>query len=550
MAFSAIASPDKSENLTYAILPTSIGVFIAIATQVDAIVGLGVVTLVASFGVLFLFELRPIERRLERRYCDRVLNEDYGKSHLTWTVLRWNMLFRMWEAVTSEQSSLLGTMTGSRPIKMFEDLVESEADSVVKGYTFRRRLRQMRVSLYLMMSVPLMVWTALVYAVRAYSFFQVPPGILFIYVGAAVLPILLDFVLWRANRSRYKDIQKDLFKMIQFYALQKYSAAFYVAHMYRKRDSSQFDSIRAEIESLNQILEQNDWSRFRDRWYHIGRRLETRAFEVFMRDLMPILMGEWARLYRSEILEERAQTSIATMAIFLWTCLALIENRGSNVFELEAGKLPAALMEIAFEHLPADNFSRAMTTEIPKIIVQIIWDERAGLDSEIIRNTARMVLEIAKPNFGWTSETESENSDGLTRRLISEIIRSRLNPSITLPMVVFVVEYVRYAIKNSLTTELWNNTNPKELVVFCSNIPKNIESKEVVYSYISESHVERIVEVLQIPSFADILSKNSARTHLESIWNKNMNPNEEKMLRDAFKKLEWQIPKTGKTKIK
>ena len=93
MSLQALA-PEKTENLVYAILPVSIGLWIASRATANIIDSLGMVAIFAGLGSVLLYELGLDELAIRWWYRRRT---HFDNANLNFAFLSCNLFMRNWE---------------------------------------------------------------------------------------------------------------------------------------------------------------------------------------------------------------------------------------------------------------------------------------------------------------------------------------------------------------------------------------------------------------------------------------------------------------------
>ena len=147
MTLVPIASPERSENLIYTILPFSIGLwilrFFANSENITEMVAL--LGLVTSLGALILYEI-SIEERAFNWLLRRWTTD--SKRNLETTFLMWNLLVETWQTNREEPPAFESPY--------FRNQVRFVVEKSISSNPIRRRVWRLRGFSYLVPSFVLM----------------------------------------------------------------------------------------------------------------------------------------------------------------------------------------------------------------------------------------------------------------------------------------------------------------------------------------------------------------------------------------------------------
>lgn len=304
MALTTIASPSKSENLIYTLLPLSLGLWIlafaSLATLQDSSFSQSLPDLTQSLALVAMFvsilSIALYEIGLDEYVVKSICRRRAGSGSLfqRYSFLLWRWILRTWESETvpapyprRDPTDLLSDIRRwlripSRPIDYIETQVDVAVQATVSSPLLEKRLWRIRGSIYLFLAAPFFFWSAAI-AVSIVEILIIDIGTLINALGplSLLIPIALAFrdawflvliAFWgaqlAANWYRHKNLREHIQYASQLHFARKTHAVLSVS-------TKGPPSFRAgdELEILDESLRERNWSWFVDRFTRVTERL-------------------------------------------------------------------------------------------------------------------------------------------------------------------------------------------------------------------------------------------------------------------------------------
>ncbi|MFW9890039.1 MAG: hypothetical protein ACFFER_17790 [Candidatus Thorarchaeota archaeon] len=328
MALTTIASPSKSENLIYTILPLSLGVwilaFVSLAGLQDSGIQqalpdstqiLALVAVFVSILSIALYEIGLDEYVVRSYYRRRAGSRSLFQRY---SFLLWRWILRTWESETLPapypRKSPSGRVSDlrkwiripSRPIDYIETQVDSAIHATISSPLLEKRLWRIRGSIYLFLAAPFFFWSAAItISIVGLLIIDVNALIPALGILSLLIPVALAFrdswffvlfAFWGVqivvNLYRHKDLRTH----IQYTSQVHFARKSYAVLSVTSRGPPPFPA-ENELEILDNSLSEGNFPWFADRFARVVERLRDHWIRDFVqREGLFDLVRRWASL--------------------------------------------------------------------------------------------------------------------------------------------------------------------------------------------------------------------------------------------------------------
>lgn len=323
MALQALAPSEKSEHLIYSILPLSVAVWITsqfnIANPLDT---LAIITSIATFGVLLLYEITPDEWAINKILRWRT----HSRESLDHAILVLSSLVRIWEYEP--------TSFKDRNEDYIDEQKKVHINITISDPRIRKRIWRIRASAYVFISLYFIMNAAWNYLT---SFTTNNTSISNWYIdtylsGAIVLYIISLAIFLFVSLYRHRHLTSSIDHLSRYSYLKRLISVQKIRkpeifEAERKTDDigrllPSYQTLDKEIQLLTTSLVQDEWADFLHRWDHVYRWLHRDAVE-FMEEFIAFdLMNPFAQTYSKKrkgnaILDDDPLNRIAWVIYFI-----------------------------------------------------------------------------------------------------------------------------------------------------------------------------------------------------------------------------------------
>ena len=326
MALQAIAPPGRAENVIYAILPFSIGLWLLRSVTDPLYFGeaLALRGVVTSLGSLVLYEFgfeEPLLNGLLKRLMIRKWNT---AQNLYGTFLLWNLFVKTWTTSLDELPQLEESSAGRFKHLLYKlrrkaqlpeeirspyltDQVTQIVQKTISSNPIKRRVWRIRGFFYLVISFPLL------WMVGVETLGKVPetvlPGWLAPFVGIFLESLVLQTfaligiigLMAIINYFRHRDLVEHTRYLTELNYLQILIALDNVKYPQSYTDTGDKSGLKRELELLNELLVRGYWSMFVPRWSRVKSALESEIIEQFEGNSAYTLRKLWGRFIWSHM---------------------------------------------------------------------------------------------------------------------------------------------------------------------------------------------------------------------------------------------------------
>ncbi|MHA2300124.1 MAG: hypothetical protein ACXACD_04130 [Candidatus Thorarchaeota archaeon] len=328
MALTTIASPSKSENLIYTILPLSLGLWILALISMITLQDQGILQflpdLTQSLALVAVFvsilSIALYEIGLDEYFVKSIYRRRAGSRSLfqRYSFLLWRWILRTWESETVQAPYPRREPTGilsdfrrwlripSRPIDYIETQVDVAVQATISSPFLEKRLWRIRGSIYLFLAALFFFWSAAI-AVSIVGILITDISTLIPALGplSLFIPIALAFrdgwflvliTFWGAqlvaNWRRHMHLREHIQYSSQLHFARKSHAVLSVT----TKGPPPFQA-ENELETLDESLWEGSWSRFVDSFTRVTERLRDDWIVDFVeKEGLFDLVRRWASL--------------------------------------------------------------------------------------------------------------------------------------------------------------------------------------------------------------------------------------------------------------
>jgi len=297
LSLSAIAPTESTEGLIYALLPVSASLCLASILFLDTALWLSVVGLLAPFLALFLYEMGWDEKRVGDQY-KKVLLQGSARADF----YHCNVFIRTWETTLEKPP------TQSDISDYLDSEYSSFVSSSLSSYAARRRMWRQRVSLFILLSIPLLSFVMIrttdislrVYIIAYLSTIFGSSWALVFYSGLLVslwliVTIPICYLVNKSRKARSKEVQSFLDNFVSFVYWQTMIATDAVRNPSEYQPNKEKWIVKTELESLEDILIQKDWRTYLERWLRVKRNIHNLAVSDFRLNFRNRLYHLWSK---------------------------------------------------------------------------------------------------------------------------------------------------------------------------------------------------------------------------------------------------------------
>ncbi len=310
MALTTIASPSKSENLIYTLLPLSLGLwilaFVSLVTVQDSgfsqllpdlTQSISLVAVFVSILSLVLYEVGLDEYVVKYIYLRRAGARSLFQRY---SFLIWRWILRTWA---------FETILAPYPRRDMKDYIETQVDVAVQATLssplMEKRLWRIRGSIYLFLAAPFFFWSAAIsVSIAGILITDISSLIPALGLLSLLIPIALIFrdtwflvliAFWgaqlAANWYRHKNLREHIEYASQLHFARKTYAVLSVSTM----GAPPFQA-GDELEILDESLRNHNWSWFVDRFTRVTESLRDWIIDSVEKNGLFELVQQWACL--------------------------------------------------------------------------------------------------------------------------------------------------------------------------------------------------------------------------------------------------------------
>ncbi|MHA2135503.1 MAG: hypothetical protein ACW99J_16710 [Candidatus Thorarchaeota archaeon] len=416
MSLSAIAPTESTENLIYALFPIAFTLFVASIIFEDVGLWLPIVAAFSPFLTLFLYEMGWDESRIKGQYEETLLRGSAQDDFY-----HCNIFIRTWETTLDEPPED-GVVT---------DYLDSEYSSFVSAsvssYAAKRRMWRQRVSLYILISIPFMIFVFIrvidsfirVNSISYISTIVDPQWAIPLYVGAlgglwCIVTGPIWFLILSSKRNRSKEIQSFLDDFVSFVYWQTMVATDAVRNPQEYQTGTEKWIVKTELESLDVILGRKDWHTFLERWKRVKSNIHNLAIVDFKQNLKKRVYNLWSKSIYANRTKIQAEPARRRLTWFIYYSKKLLRHLDVDEADLLgffngvqsdnrfiALLNPNLLIEKLPEDLLTEQADESYDTSVVSDALNIVF---VGSDGDMFSAVRRMIQALhSKMTLGFQS---------------------------------------------------------------------------------------------------------------------------------------------------